>query len=387
MYTIGQLADLVGVSTKALRIYERKGMIQPVRNQVNYRLYDEEAKIILQKIIMLKFLGFSLDQIKIFLENHENLSLEESFEIQKGLLEQKKSQLETVISCMDKAIWECRENKLNMNEVLEEMNPIIKNRKADEMVWELTKYSPGASEWNRWVFEQAGLNPHDRVLDAGAGWGGLWRKNWDRLPENLSVTCVDKHNTWADNFAEYVQEQLEMGRISEGCFSFCFGDMEEMEFAEQYDIIFFNHTAAFMKDGEKMLRTFDQCLASAGTLICTWGGLLLFDVLHEWLSEYGTGVEELEKKSSRISVWMEQWEERLKEVFPLVQKLSYEVELFFEKPVDCYEFILKNCKELKSVLDKDQRKFFAFLQGKANRDSVIQMRRDTYLYRCTKECV
>lgn len=56
MLTIGQLADSAGISEKALRIYEKKGLIHSVRNaENNYRYYDEKEKETLQKIIMFKF--------------------------------------------------------------------------------------------------------------------------------------------------------------------------------------------------------------------------------------------------------------------------------------------------------------------------------------------
>ena len=35
LYTIGQLAKLAGISTKTLRVYERKGLLVPERNADN----------------------------------------------------------------------------------------------------------------------------------------------------------------------------------------------------------------------------------------------------------------------------------------------------------------------------------------------------------------
>ncbi len=380
MYTIGQLAEIVGISPKALRIYEKKGMLQPMRSsQNNYRLYDETAKIELQKIVMLKFLGFSLDQIKEFLEDNKDASLEESFVEQKYLLEQKKKQLETVISCMDRAIWECQENKLNMDKVLETMNHIIKNRKADEMVWELEKFSPKAPFWNCWVFEQAKLQKGEKVLDAGAGWGNLWRKNWDKLPEGIAVTCIDKHNTWADEFADYIGQQ------EANHFSFLWGDLEEMKLPQEYDCIFFNHTAAFMQDGTCMLQKFSDAMEKNGKLICTWGGLFAIRQICQWIKEYGTGVEEVRRKTNRFEDWHKEWECKLQKVFGSVEKRVYEVELYFERPEDCMEYIFRNCKELRPLLESQKRSFLSFLSGKSGENGVIEMKKDTYLYLCTKE--
>lgn len=43
MLTIGQLTECAGISEKALRIYEKKGLIHSVRNaNNNYRYYEED---------------------------------------------------------------------------------------------------------------------------------------------------------------------------------------------------------------------------------------------------------------------------------------------------------------------------------------------------------
>ena len=60
-YTIGQLAKLAGISTKTLRVYERKGLLLQERNEENgYRLYGEEAVKTLEKIQLMKYLDLRL---------------------------------------------------------------------------------------------------------------------------------------------------------------------------------------------------------------------------------------------------------------------------------------------------------------------------------------
>lgn len=289
MYTIGQLAKIVGVSTKALRLYEEKGLIHPERSdENNYRLYGDETKAVLQKIIMMKFLGFSLEHIKVFLKESETMSAEEAFEEQK------------------------------------------------------------------------------------------------RLPSDIHITCVDLHNTWADSLEEDVHKMEQEGEIPKGCFSFRWGNMEEMKFRESYDCIFFNHTAVFMKNGVKMLHTFSECLDRNGVFICTWGGISAFEQVREWIREYGTDIEEIENSSSKWELWIKQWEENLNSVFPAVEKRIYEIELFFDTAEDCYEFILRRYKELSAMLERERQKLIRFLRTKQDKNGKLVIKKDTYLYRCTK---
>ena len=64
--TIGEIADFFGVSRKAMRLYEKKGIIRPAQvDPVNgYRYYSPDQVQQLNALTELKALGFSLDEIK-----------------------------------------------------------------------------------------------------------------------------------------------------------------------------------------------------------------------------------------------------------------------------------------------------------------------------------
>ena len=62
--TIGQIAARSGVSAKALRLYEQRGLLKPcAHSQAGYRLYGPVALARLMQILVLKRSGFSLMQI------------------------------------------------------------------------------------------------------------------------------------------------------------------------------------------------------------------------------------------------------------------------------------------------------------------------------------
>lgn len=64
MYTIKQLADMVGVTPKALRVYEQKALLRPARrSDKGYRLYDDTNLERLEKICRLRAFRFSLAEI------------------------------------------------------------------------------------------------------------------------------------------------------------------------------------------------------------------------------------------------------------------------------------------------------------------------------------
>ena len=62
---IGQLARRVGVSTAAIRFYERSGVLpEPERSDSGYRLYAEEAERRLRFVKACQRLGLTLGEIR-----------------------------------------------------------------------------------------------------------------------------------------------------------------------------------------------------------------------------------------------------------------------------------------------------------------------------------
>ena len=68
-YTAGQLAKVANVNIQTVRFYDRQGILKPAsRTEAGYRVYDKEGVKRLNFIIQAKELGFSLKEIKEFLE-------------------------------------------------------------------------------------------------------------------------------------------------------------------------------------------------------------------------------------------------------------------------------------------------------------------------------
>lgn len=66
---ISELASLVGVTTKTVRHYHKIGLLaEPERSEASYRLYDATHLVRLNRIVRLKGLGISLNQIQAIFE-------------------------------------------------------------------------------------------------------------------------------------------------------------------------------------------------------------------------------------------------------------------------------------------------------------------------------
>ena len=72
-YTSGEFAKKANVTLRTIRYYDRQGILKPSKVADNgYRLYTDADFAKLQKILSLKYLGFSLEEIMTMTINDED---------------------------------------------------------------------------------------------------------------------------------------------------------------------------------------------------------------------------------------------------------------------------------------------------------------------------
>jgi DNA-binding transcriptional MerR regulator len=103
MFRAQEFAERAGVTVRALHHYDRLGLLKPSRyTQAGYRLYGERDFARLQQIVMLKFIGLSLKEIKKLLDQRE-LDLQMTLRLQRAIVEEKRRHLDTVIQAIERA--------------------------------------------------------------------------------------------------------------------------------------------------------------------------------------------------------------------------------------------------------------------------------------------
>ncbi|TYR72534.1 MerR family transcriptional regulator [Rossellomorea vietnamensis] len=103
LYSVGEFAKLTSVSIRTLHYYDEIGILIPLRKDNGRRYYDRSHLVSMQKIVTLKFLGFSLEQMKeLLLQTDWNLK--ETLQFQKKLLEEKLLGLQKVMKALDHSI-------------------------------------------------------------------------------------------------------------------------------------------------------------------------------------------------------------------------------------------------------------------------------------------
>jgi DNA-binding transcriptional MerR regulator len=97
-----EIAERLGISVKALRVYERKGLIRPVRTAAGYRAYGTEQEARLHQILALKQFGFSLQRIGQLLAVGST-GLGAVLELQQQMLQARRSEADHALSLIDAA--------------------------------------------------------------------------------------------------------------------------------------------------------------------------------------------------------------------------------------------------------------------------------------------
>jgi DNA-binding transcriptional MerR regulator len=117
-YTTSQFAQKAAVTVRTLRFYDKVGLLSPSGyTEAGHRLYSDKDLWSLQQILALKFLGFSLEEIKACLQTHPE-RLQETLATQKAMMREKRSQLDMVIQAIEKAETLLQTNQGNWESIV-----------------------------------------------------------------------------------------------------------------------------------------------------------------------------------------------------------------------------------------------------------------------------
>jgi MerR family transcriptional regulator, thiopeptide resistance regulator len=143
-YRVRQFAELAGVTVKALRRYDRFGLLKPTRSNVGYRFYQAGDLARLQQIIALKSVGLPLKHIRILLDR-DPLPLIASFRQQRYVLEERQLLLDRAIQALTEAETTLTSGAPSTTAVLQEVIRVMEMQDIDMM----RKYYSDEA-WEEW---------------------------------------------------------------------------------------------------------------------------------------------------------------------------------------------------------------------------------------------
>ena len=246
-YTAGELAKLTGVSYKTIRYYLDKNLIQPEYvTDSGYRMYGVKTIETLQRIVLLKYLDFSLDSIKEIIRDE---GFSHTFKKQEELLQTQKNHLEQVILAVkeirkvnEEEKWDKMINIINMTARKEEV--IKQYQKSDNLQKRINihKYSTSNVSWYNWIFEKIGLKEGMKVLDIGCGNANFWIAVINKLPNGLKIYLTDKSEGMVNEATNKIEVNKEKFDSKNIIVKYKVIDAEFFEINENdFDIVLANH--------------------------------------------------------------------------------------------------------------------------------------------------
>lgn len=332
-YKTGQFAKLANVSERTIRYYDKIGLLKPSFVMENgYRQYSDLDLLKLQKILSLKHLGFSIEEI--FPMVMDNTNLKESFELQIDLIEDKISHLQSLKDALKRA---SQTPDLSWNMILslvqlsnEETNIIEQYKNAKNLNDRISlheKYSTNKQGWFNWLFYQIDFSRVNRLLELGCGNGKLWQENSIDL-RNREIFLSDI----SEGMVEEVRNKLGSD------FNCIVTDAEKIPFKDEYfDSIIANHVLFYLNDLDLGLKEIRRVLKPNGILYCSTYGKNHMKEITEIVQNFDSRIN-LSNHSLYDIFGLENGEGILKEYFFNIQRMDYKdsLEITESKPLIDY---------------------------------------------------
>ncbi|NPC91308.1 MerR family transcriptional regulator [Bacillus sp. WMMC1349] len=132
LYTVKTFARLTGVTERTLHYYDQKGVLVPTNfNDKGHRLYSCEDIFKMQKILTLKYLGFSLKEIIEYNSKITTNSVHDTLDKQKELLKKQRDEIDHVI-CTISRVEQMIKNEEVESDLLLAIIHSIQNEKNQE---------------------------------------------------------------------------------------------------------------------------------------------------------------------------------------------------------------------------------------------------------------
>ena len=387
-YTIGEFGRISGVSPKTIRFYDEKGLLKPVGySEAGYRYYDESSFVTLQRILLLRYLGMSLEQIKETVCN-STLSLEESLQEQKKLLNEKKRHLDRVIDAVDKVqtaeAGQTWENLLEAIRILEVSDMIIKQYRSDDNLnrrISLHNFSTGKIPWADWVLEQLELSEGMDILCLGCGNAANLVAMADNLPRNLTFLLTD----YSEGMLEKAKENLATKRAileeKNIKISYQVADANCLALLGSYDRITANHMLYHVEKRQDLFQKVTKLLKPEGMFCATTIGDAHMQELHEFVEQFDAKIE---VPFHRVSggFRLENGREQLQTVFSEIECVICDSDLLVDDAEPVYEYVYSFPGNAAELIRDRKEEFLSKVEKLIERDGAFYIHKSTGMFRC-----
>ena len=345
-YSSGDFAKMAGVSVRTIRYYDKQNILKPSYvSPAGARFYSDSDFAKLQQILLLKYLGFSLEDIQeMTVDTMDTHILRSSLNQQLKLVQDRIEQMQLVETAIrDTAAALDQGQELDWKQMLDLIHLTGMEKSLKTQYQDATNisarinlhknYSQNPQGWFPWIFEQCEIQSGMNILELGCGNGALWTENIKKLPENISIVLSDISEGMIRDIRRTIGSE-------DNRFHYEVFNCHQIPYTDnQFDLIIANHVLFYSNDIPQVCKEILRVLKPDGRFICSTYGT-------KHMKEISTLVQNFD---SRIQLAADNLYERfglengldiLSPFFDSILLKHYEDSIYLDCPQPLIEYIL-----------------------------------------------
>lgn len=378
-YKTGQFAKMANVSERTIRYYDKIGLLKPSFIMENgYRQYSENDFIKLQKIIALKHLGFSIEDIFPMVNNNQNLK--ESLDLQVSLISSKIAHLQVLKDALETSSRQIENHDFNWKNLISLVQMTNDDSKIVEQYMDSNnlkvriqlheKFSTNQQGWFPWLYSQINFNGVYRLLEIGCGNGQLWEKN--------TLNLRNREFFLSDSSEGMVKEVRQKYGSQFNCIVV---DCEQIPFKDHYfDSILANHVLFYLNDLDQGLQEIRRVLKPNGFFYCSSYGQNHMKEINEIVKEFDDRIV-LSSNNLYSKFGLENGEKILRKYFDSVQLKNYEDSLVIDEAQPLIDYIMSCHGNQNEIIGPQMNRFKEYI-NQILKKNKIKVSKEAGLFIC-----
>lgn len=389
-YTSGQFAGKAGVSVRTIRFYDKENILKPSYvNENGKRFYSDEDFARLQQVLLLKYLGFSLEDIRgITVSDTDSHMLLNSLRIQSKLMADKIEQMQLVAQTIRDTTAAIEKNhSVDWSHMLElihltSMENTLRTQylNANNISARINLhalYSQNKQGWFPWIYENLHIKSGMRILELGCGNGALWTDNADKLPADIDIVLSDV----SEGMLRDARRLLAEAAPATDTFSYAAFDCHNIPYDDDsFDLVIANHLLFYCDDIHKVCAEVARVLKPDGRFLCSTYGSGHMKEISKLVQDFDNRVV-LSADSLYDRFGLDNGEPVLAKHFSEITKTLYDDCLIVDKPEPLIEYILSCHGNQNQYLSDRYKDFRKFMSDKTKKG--LRISKEAGVFSCT----
>ncbi len=388
-YSSGEFARMANVSVRTIRFYDKQNILKPSYvKESGARFYTDADFARLQQILLLKYLGFSLDDIReMTIGDTDYHFMLNSLKTQLKLIQDRIEQMQMV----EKAILETareieKKHDIDWSQMLNlihltNMEKSLKTQYQDATnisarIHLHSLYSVNKEGWFPWIFRQCHLKEGEKVLELGCGNGALWKENVSRIPDKIDIVLSDLSKGMIRDARRVIGGE-------DTRFSFETFDCHQIPHEDQsFDLVIADHLLFYCEDIEKVCREVGRVLKNDGIFLCSTYGENHMKEISRLVWEFDSRILlSAQKLYERFG--LENGKKLLSPFFEEIERKRYDDFLMIDSPQPLIEYILSCHGNQNQYLLERYKEFRSYVEKKTKKGFTVT--KDAGIFICKKK--